>query len=246
MASTRGVAPVVAAVDAGGELIYLRPPRRRPGRERRGRDRQGAHRGDLPPAEQGLRGPGVQRPPVRAAPRARGAAAGRHPDRARRPGHRRDRRQRRLLGRRGPGARARSAPPRRLRATAGTATDTRRFFSRRRRRREVRRPAVSCSTRRRYKIDAGRRERAGRGRVPRARRRRHARRRGHRDRRHRRRDASTRARSAPGELRARARRRRHAARRSARATSSRSRAACPHQFVDVSDPFLYFVVKVEA
>ena len=54
-----------------------RPPRRRAGGERRGDDRQGAHRRDLPPAEQGLRGPGLGRPPVGAAPRARRAAAGR-------------------------------------------------------------------------------------------------------------------------------------------------------------------------
>ena len=63
-----------------------RAARRRPGGERRGHDRQGAHGGDLPPAEQGLRGPGLRRPPVGAAPRARGAAAGRHADRARRRG----------------------------------------------------------------------------------------------------------------------------------------------------------------
>ena len=48
-----------------------------------------------------------------------------------------------------------------------------------------------------YKIDAGRRDAPGRGRVPRARGRRDARRRGHRDRRHRRRDASIRARWHP-------------------------------------------------
>ena len=60
-----------------------------------------------------------------------------------------------------------------------------------------------------------------------------------------------------GEMRRRARGRRpascalapsRAARRtsSARATSSRSRAACRTSSLEVSDPFLYFVVKVEA
>ena len=49
--------------------------------QRRGDDRQGAHRGDLPPAEQGLRGPGLRRPALGAAPRARGAAPGRRADR---------------------------------------------------------------------------------------------------------------------------------------------------------------------
>ena len=95
-AAQRGVAPVVSAVDAGGELDLPRAPRRRPGRERPGHDRQGPHGGDLPPAEQGLRGPGVRRAPVGAAPRAGGPAAGRHADRVRRRGRRRDRRQRRV------------------------------------------------------------------------------------------------------------------------------------------------------
>ena len=72
-----------------------RAPRRRAGGERPGDDRQGAHRRDLPPPEQGLRGPGLRRAPVGAAPRARRAAAGRHADRVRRRGRRRDRRQRR-------------------------------------------------------------------------------------------------------------------------------------------------------
>ena len=65
----------------GGELIYLWRPEEGAGGKRRRRDRQGPHRGDLPAAEQGLRGTGRQRPRIGAAPRAGGAAAGRHPDR---------------------------------------------------------------------------------------------------------------------------------------------------------------------
>ena len=66
-----------------------RPARRRPGRARRGDHRQGAHGGDLPPAEQGLRGPGLRRPAFGAPPRPRGAASGRRADRVRRRGDRR-------------------------------------------------------------------------------------------------------------------------------------------------------------
>src|SRR6266705_882988 len=68
MAAPRGVAPVVAVVDAGGDLIYL------------------------------------LRPAVGPTPGARGPAAGRHADPARRRGRRRSRGQRRIIGRRGPGA----------------------------------------------------------------------------------------------------------------------------------------------
>ena len=64
-------------------------PRHRPGRVGRGDHRQGAHRRDLPPAQQGLRGPGVRRAALRAPPRARGAAPGRRADRILRRGDRR-------------------------------------------------------------------------------------------------------------------------------------------------------------
>src|SRR5205823_5447248 len=73
-------------------------------RERKRLDRQGSNGCDLPPAEQGLRRSGVERPPLRAPPRARGAAPGRDADREGRRGRRGHRRQRRLVGRRGPGA----------------------------------------------------------------------------------------------------------------------------------------------
>ena len=76
------------------------------GRERRGHDRQGAHRRDLPPAEQGLRGSGLRRAPLCAASRPRRAAAGRHADQLRRRGRRRDRRERRHR----PPTRTRSSP----------------------------------------------------------------------------------------------------------------------------------------
>ena len=193
--------------------------------------------------EQGLRGPGLQRPRLGAAPRPRGAAAGRHPDRARRRGRRRGRRQRRLLGRRGPGA--------------GGARAPRLARRRRRQRATARRSSPATSSGAKFEtggllldtpaLQARRRppRRAGRGRVPRAHRRRDARRRGQRDRRHRRRDG----RAARGRARRAARRRHRTAGRrtsSPRATCSRSRAGVPHQFTDVSDPFLYFVVKVEA
>ena len=78
--------------------------RRGAGREHECVGRQGAHGGDLPSAEQGLRGPGLKGSALGASPGARGAAAGRHADPPRRRGHRCDRRQRRLVGRRGPGA----------------------------------------------------------------------------------------------------------------------------------------------
>ena len=232
-AAERGVAPVVSVVDAGGALIYLVPARRRAGGERRGDDRQGAHRRDLPPAEQGLRGPGLGRPPVGAAPRARGAAAGRHADRARRRGRRRDRRERRLVGRRGPGARRdrrrRARPrnghrngaaffPRALvgRSGGGLLLDDGPLQARRR----PPRPARARSSCHEHAIDVMHVVQGtatvvtgGGWRATRSRRR--AARRGRR------------ARELP------------------RATCSRSRRR-PHQFIDVSDPFLYFVVKVEA
>ena len=50
---------------------------RRAGRERRRRYGQGAHRGAVPAAQQGLRGPGVRRAALRAAPGRRRAAPGR-------------------------------------------------------------------------------------------------------------------------------------------------------------------------
>ena len=158
---------------------------------------------------------------------------------------RRDRRQRRLLGRRGPGARRSPAPRRSLRrAMNGARTGTRRS-SRAPRSSRSSRPAACCSTTAGYKIDAGRREAPGEVEY-------HERVvdvmhvvEGTRDGRHRRRAASTRARSRPASCappRSRA----------ARRTSSREGdvlaipSGVPHQFVDVSDPFLYFVVKVEA
>ena len=75
-----------------------------PGRFGRGDDRQGPHRRDLPAAEQGLRGPGVQWATVRTPPRPRGAAPGRRADRVLRRGDRSDRRERRDRRRRGPRA----------------------------------------------------------------------------------------------------------------------------------------------
>ena len=77
----RGVAPVCAVVDAGGELAVSVAARGGAGGKRRRRDRQGPDRRDLPPPEQGLRGAGRRRTGVGASPRARGAAPGRHPDR---------------------------------------------------------------------------------------------------------------------------------------------------------------------
>ena len=76
-AARRGVAPVDLRRRRRRRADVPRAPRPRAGRERRGHDRQGAHGRDLPPAEQGLRGPGVRRAAVGAAPRARRAAPGR-------------------------------------------------------------------------------------------------------------------------------------------------------------------------
>ncbi len=138
----RGVAPVCAVVDAGA-ISSTSGDRTAPGRERRRRHRQGAHGGDLPPAEQGLRGAGVRRPRLGAPPRARRAAPGRHPDRPRRPRHRRGRRQRRLLRGRGPGARrARSRRARRRARLAATGLRS----STQRRSQPSSPPAVCCST----------------------------------------------------------------------------------------------------
>ena len=197
--------------------------RRRAGRERRRLDRQGAHGRDLPAAQQGLRGPGLQRPRLCPPPRPRGSAPGRHPDRPRRPRRRRGRRERRLLGRRGPGA---GGARRRRRAGAHERQRKRqrcRVLRRRRRPREVPdgRPAARHAA-----LQARRRppRGAGRGRVPRAHRRRDARRRGQGHGRHRRRDG----RAARGRARRGARHERRTAGRrtnSARATCSRSRAA---------------------
>ena len=202
----RGVAPVVAVVDAGGELVYLLAARRRAGRERRRRHRQGAHGRDLPPAEQGLRGAGVERPrrprcTSRAPCRSRAAC----PIVARRP--RSSARSASAAPPRPTRTRSsRSSAPRRPTAAAapsnGHARAAAAFFSRdalqhdlRARRPAARQPAATRST------PAG--ASAGRGRVPRARHRRHARRRGLGHRGHRRRHGRRRE-VGPGELRAHA------------------------------------------
>ena len=73
--SNRGVAPVCAVVDAGGEPAACRR-RADAGGERWRLDGQGTHRSDLSPAKQGLRGPGRGRKGVGASPGAGGAASG--------------------------------------------------------------------------------------------------------------------------------------------------------------------------
>ena len=141
-------------------------------------DRQGAHGGDLPPAEQGLRGPGLGRParrrctspaPCRSRAACRssttahvigaigvsGATVGRRGPRARRDRRGAPRGSRRRRPRTGDGASFFPAAAVVEQVRAG--------------RPPARRPSG-------YKIDAGRRDGAGRGRVPRARGRRDARR----------------------------------------------------------------------
>ena len=74
-ATSRGVAPVVAVVDAGCAPLPV-AARSGSGGKRGRRDRQGPHRGDLPAPQQGFRGPGNSRSSVGAASRPRRAAAG--------------------------------------------------------------------------------------------------------------------------------------------------------------------------
>ena len=103
-AAQRGVAPVVSAVDAGGELIFLvRPDAAQVASVQVTTDKARTAAIYRRPSKD-FEDQAVRRTPVGAAPRARGAAAGRHADRVRRRGHRRGRGQRRAFGRRGPRA----------------------------------------------------------------------------------------------------------------------------------------------
>ena len=78
----RGVSPVCAVVDAGGDLICIwRPDGAQVASVEVATDKARTA-ADLPPPEQGLRGPGRQRPRLRAPSGARGAAPGRYPDRS--------------------------------------------------------------------------------------------------------------------------------------------------------------------
>jgi uncharacterized protein GlcG (DUF336 family) len=86
-AARRGVAPMISAVDTGGALMYLVRP-------------DLAQVASVEVTTDKARTAAIyRRPSVGAAPRARGAAAGRHPDRVRRARHRRHRGERGDLGR---------------------------------------------------------------------------------------------------------------------------------------------------